>query len=210
MLHGAIIGLIVGLIVTVVMTRRRAQAGKRVNAAFKVGGIPAAREVLDTWIPPVTGPVALSKLVETLERMAALAYLEDLESLETELGLAEGPLTVTVQVRAMGMVGMAVKGDDAALWAEKLEAEAVRVETEGGAMLKLVKTNTRNMADVVKELAGQGEAGSDQKAKLASYAGKMGPFIAPLLYQLLADATDASEGNSDQYRSLCTAAIQSL
>ncbi len=207
MLQGAIIGGVVGFIVAFVMLKKRSGAGRRVYQALESGGAPAARAVLDPWIAPINGPIKLSKLLDTIERVAALAIIGDLDALRAELARAEGKLSAVVQVQAMGLVALVTEAEDPAQWAAELEQVAQRVEAEGGAMLKLVKRNTRWMADVARELSGEGAVSYEHKQALAKYAGQMGPFSKPLLFKFLAKATEASGGNPDPFTARYKAAL---
>ena len=200
MLEGAILGGIVGFIVAFMAGRKRLGAARRVNEAFRASGIDGARALLDDWIPPVSGEVAVSKLLNVMERLAALGVMGDLETLERELKSVSGALTVSVQLKTIGTVGLLLGSEDRQRWVTDIEALATKVESEGGRMLTLVKRTTRFIARVGGELVGRGACDLEARTRLANYAQKMGPFTKILLLRLLVESAQVTDRPVDELR----------
>lgn len=211
MIQGAVIGLIVGLIFTLITARKRKGKSLEVYRTFQTGGLSAARPVLDSWVPPIAGTVRTQDVPQTLERVAALGMIGDLSAVEREIGSAAGKLPVVIQIQAIGWLALVTQADDIDAAVAGLQATSERINTEGGALLKLVKVNTANMAAVAVEVAG-GPAAPEARNKLASYAGQMGPFTKPLIYAFLAKAARASGDKPmvDRFHARAAAATHKL
>jgi len=156
MLQGAIIGAIVGLVVVFMAAQQRRKLLTKVLAALARGGPTAARAQLDTSVPP-TQELKLRDIDKQRQRMACLAIIGDVEGLAREIELHQGPLTAVVQVNRVGHLGLALRSQgeqrDRAIAA--LDEIATRMEREGGALMGMVKKQTRAIATVGRGLLGQ-------------------------------------------------------
>ena len=185
MLQGAIIGAIVALIVILVSVSKRKGAQKKLLAALQAGGAAAARPVLDKAYAPVE-KLRLSQIVEQGERMAGLALIGDLHSLEAELAMHTGSLTAVAHVDALGLIGLAIRSPDPTSAAARLDELATKVEQEGGMTMGQVKKKTRALAALAQGVAGM-PISPDHRGRLATVAGD-GAMTALLIWQGLAQA----------------------
>jgi DNA gyrase/topoisomerase IV subunit A len=151
-IEGAIIGGAIGAAVSVAMLLKRGARKKKLIKALGGGaGREQARELLDVSLPP-RDKIPLSKIFDQRERMAGLAMLDDSTAIEREIAEHQGTLTAEVQVKAMGLLGLAVRGDDTA--PERLDELASRMESEGGRAMHIVKKKIRAMAHLAAGVAG--------------------------------------------------------
>jgi hypothetical protein len=155
MLTYALIGAFIGAMITIItVSKAKGSSDKRMRA-LETQGPGAARALLDTQIPPVDD-LPMSKILEQKERMASLAMMGDVASLEREAPRHRGALTSIVQVNAMAMLGIAFRAPDKRAQAvAELERLATQMETEGGALMGLVKKKTRAMAHLGRGLLGE-------------------------------------------------------
>ena len=156
MLEGAIIGAIVGLVVALMAAQQRRNLLTKVLAALARGGPTEARAQLDTRAPP-TQKLALRDIDKQRQRMACLAILGDVEALAREIEVHHGPLTAVTQVNRVGHLGLALRsqGEQRARAIAALDEIAARMEREGGALMGIVKKQTRAIATVGRGLLGQ-------------------------------------------------------
>jgi len=190
MIEGAIIGAVIGVVVSLVMVMQRGGTRKKVLAMFAQGGPEAALRLLDQRIPPVQ-KIALSKLIAQRERMAALGAFGDLARIEQEMAGHSGSLTAEVQVKAIGLLALAVRSQTPAEVVVRLEELATRMETEGGRTMALVKKKTRAIAGLAKGLCGERIPGATRLSidSLTSDGG----FVQLLIWQAMRRALTAAE-----------------
>lgn len=156
MLEGAIIGAIVGLVMAFMAMQQRRGLLTKVLAALDRGGPTAARAQLDTSAPP-TQELKLRDIDKQRQRMACLALIGDVEALVREIEIHRGLLTAVVQVNRVGHLGLALRsqGEQRARTIAALEELAARMESEGGALMGIVKKQTHAIASVGRGLLGQ-------------------------------------------------------
>ena len=151
-IEGAIIGGVVGAGVGLSMVLRRKRQRRRLLHSLHGEGAMAARQLLDRLLP-ATSKLSFSGIADGRERMAALALLAEVETIERELKLHHGPLVAVAQVAATGLLGLAVRGD-AAHAARRLTALADQFEHEGAWWSGAVKRRVRLVANLAGALAG--------------------------------------------------------
>ncbi len=189
----AIIGGAVGATVSVAMLlKRRSRRTKLIKVLGGGEGVKEARSFLDASLPALE-KIPLSKILDQLERMAGLALLDDSAAIEAEIGKHYGALTCEVQVKAIGLLGLAVRGEPTA--APRLDELAERMETEGGRTMHLVKKKTRALAHLAAGVAGT-PIPTDQLMSIEDVAAA-GGMVQLLVWQALSMAM-ARAGKSAQ------------
>ncbi len=191
--EGAITGAVVGLVVSLAMIWHRARWAKRFLAALEGSGAGPARVLLDQG-RPAAAKLSLGKLLSSRERMAGLTLLGDVEALQAEVAGHTGPLTAVVQVGAVGLLGLTLRGSDRAAAARELDALATRMETEGGAMMKLVKQQTRALATLARCVADGRPVPQEIHGTVGALA-KNGKLVEAVVYQAVLEATRAAGGD---------------
>jgi hypothetical protein len=181
MIEGAIIGGVIGVAVSLGMLYQRSARRKKLLKALQKGDSSAA-QMLDLSIKPVIR-IPLSKIIDQRERMAGLALVNDLESLEREVKEHEGALTAVSQVNAVGLLGIAIRGD-AADAARRLDDLATKLETDGSRALGLVKKKVRALAHLAAGVAGT-PIPESQLASIESFAGE-GGLLQLVVWQCMA------------------------
>lgn len=191
-IEGAIIGAVVGGIVSLIMILKRKGLRKELLRLLRDQGPDAARAFLDRKQPPIK-KIPVGKLLNQRERMAALALLNDTESIETELSGHRGALTCTVQVGSIGLLGLTLRSADATDAARRLDELASRMEQEGGRTMKLVKKKTRALAVLAKAMAEGEKIPSEVRMTLDSFSGD-GGMVQLLVWQATAIALEKTGG----------------
>ncbi|MGK0360406.1 MAG: hypothetical protein ACI9U2_002719 [Bradymonadia bacterium] len=153
MLQGAIIGAIVGIIMTIVINRQKKNGALKVLGELEASGQQAARRALDAMQPAVT-KVATSKFQKAIERLAGLAVIEETAALQAELNGLTGAQNILVQLKGIGLLGLAVRADDPSIYARQLRALSDAFDKDGGVLMKLVKRNLRIYANLAEGIAG--------------------------------------------------------
>lgn len=153
MLQGAIIGAIVGIIMTFVINRQKKNGALKVLGELDGSGQQAARRALDAMQPAVT-KVATSKFQKVTERFAGLAIIQETTALEAELDGLTGAQNILVQLKGIGLLGLAVRADDPSVYARQLRALSDKFDNDGGVLMKLVKRNLRIYANLAEGIAG--------------------------------------------------------
>jgi len=209
MLQGAIIGLIVGIIMTVVMLLRRKGLQKQVLDLLARGDVAGARLYLDRKVPPVS-KIPLNKINDQRDRMAALAAINDTAALEQEVAAHDGKLTATVQVDAVALFGIALRAGDPGPAVDRLDALATKMEQEGGALMGLVKKQTRAWADLGRGLQGQALTAEQRTAVggLTNHGGLVQLLVWQGLYKAFEAAGTPEHGQ--QYRAQVQALTQAF
>jgi hypothetical protein len=209
MIQGAIIGLIVGIVMTVVMARKRKGIQAAVLGPLNAGDATQARAALDKKVPPLT-KIPNTKIIEQRDRMAALTLLNDVQALEAEAASHSGHITALGQVNAVALLGIAVRSADPADAAQRLEALATHVETEGGRLLGLVKKQVRAFAVLGRGLTGA-PMDADALGPIASLANESG-VTQIVLWQAFVRAYEASgqTQNAESYRTRVQAATKAF
>lgn len=182
MLQGAIIGAIVGLVMTIVMAQQRKKGAGKVLSTFAASGKAAAREAVDAMQPAVT-KVTANKFLKLQERFAALAIIGDTDAIEAEMTGLTGAQNVVVQLKAVGLLGLAVRADDPAPYAARLKEVSDAFERDGSKLMKLVKRNLRVFANLADKLAG-GTLEDESKVAFGSLAQK-NSMTGVVLYQAM-------------------------
>ncbi len=195
MLEGMIIGAVVGFIVSMVMLLTRRNTRKALLATLQQHGLQAAAVLLDQKIPPAT-KIALRRIIPQRERMAGLAIIELSEVIERELPSHSGALTAVTQVNAIGLLGIVVRGDDPAEAAGRLDQLAGRMESEGGAALKLVKKKIRALATLAASVASGARLDGQTRMTLDTICND-GGMVQLVIWQALRRALVAA-GQDDQ------------
>ena len=199
MIEGAIIGAVVGLIVSLVMMLGRKGTRKKLLETHKTAGLEAARRFLDQKIPPLT-KIPLGKILDQRERMAALAILGDLPTIEQEIPAHRGALTAVIQVNAIALLGIAVRSADPKDAVARLDALATQMEQEGGATMALVKKKTRALAVLAKGLTGE-PIPSQTRMVLDSLTGD-GGMVQLVIWQAIAQSLEKQGTQLEQAQSL--------
>lgn len=191
MLQGAIIGAIVGIVVVIVQMVRMRRGADKVMAALQQGG-EGARSALDAWVSPVTPgkKVSANKLVDTFERFSWLALLGDLRALEEESAAVDGMLSIRTQAKAHALVALLAHRDDPRD-VRALEEVADTIEREGGAMLGLVKKNTRELLALAHAKLGRG-LDTTARDRLVSRARQSSPASKVVLLRFATVVTRAA------------------
>ena len=190
-IEGAIIGAAVGLAVSLVMLLKRKGLRTRFLRALKEAGPGAARALLDQKLPAVK-KIPLGKILDQRERMAALTVLGDTDAILAEIAEHRGPLTCTVQVGAIGLLGVTLRGE-ATEGARRLDELASQMEQEGGRTMALVKKKTRALATLARAMADGEPIPSDVRLSLESFTGD-GGMVQLLVWQATAAALDKTGG----------------
>ena len=198
MLQGAIIGLIVGLVMTVVMTSKQKKRKERFFKALDNNGPEAARTVLDTEVKPLA-KLPMNSILDQQDRMAGLAIIGDLQTLETEIAGHTGKLVSVAQVNAIGLLGVTIRADDPADGARRLEELATRMESEGGATTKLVKKKVRNLANLARSITGQ-MMPPDTSTAIQQMTTREPQLVRVLLCQGMVRAISAAGGDPAEMR----------
>jgi len=188
----AIIGAVVGGIVSLIMILKRKGLRKNLLRLLKDQGSDAARALLDRKHPPIK-KIPIGKLLAQRERMAALALLGDTAAIDSELAGHHGPLTCTVQVGSIGLLGVALRSADAADAAARLDELATKLEQEGGRTMKLVKKKARALATLAKAMAHGEKIPSEARMSLDSFSGD-GGMVQLLVWQATAIALEKTGG----------------
>lgn len=190
-IEGAIIGGVIGAGISVAMLLQRSSRRKKLIKALGSGdGAKQARALLDASLP-ARDKIPLSKILDQRERMAGLAMLDDCAAIEGEIAQHQGAPTSEVQVNAMGLLGLAVRGDATA--PERLEELAGRMESEGGRTMHLVKKKTRALAHLAAGAAGA-PIPTDQLMAIESLAAD-GGMVQLLVWQALSMAMERAGKN---------------
>jgi hypothetical protein len=171
------------------MILKRKGLRKAFLGALQAQGPQAARAVLDRRIP-ATKKLKLNQIVDQRERMAALAILNDVTSLQAELDGHHGPLTGVTQVNAMGLLGVALRSAEPGPAATALEQVADNVDQHGGRSLGLVKKKTRALAKLARALDG-GQLESRDRLTLESFS-RDGGMVELVVLAATARALDAA------------------
>jgi hypothetical protein len=192
-IEGAVIGAIIGVIFSLVMILKRKGLRKELLRLLKEQGTDAARAFLDRKHPPIK-KIPIGKLLDQRERMAALALLGDTSAIEAELADHRGALTCTVQVGAIGLLGLTLRSPDPADAARRLDELATKMEQEGGRTMKLVKKKTRALATLGKAMAEGEQIPSETRLTLESFSGD-GGMVQLLTWQATAIALEKTGGD---------------
>jgi len=187
-IEGAIIGAVVGGVVSLVMILMRKGLRKELLRLLKQQGPEAARRFLDRKIP-ATRKLGINQILNQRERMAALALLGDTEAIDQEVAGHHGVLTATVQVGAIGLLGLTLRGADPAEGAARLDALATKMEQEGGRTMALVKKKTRALAVLANAMASGERIPSEVRLTLESFSGD-GGMVQLLVWQATAIALE--------------------
>jgi hypothetical protein len=190
-IEGAIIGAAIGLITSLVVLLRRKGLRDKFLRLLGESGPDAARRLLDQKLPPLK-KIPLGKILDQRERMAALTVLGQTDTILEELAGHRGPLTATVQVASIGLLGVALRGD-AGDGARRLDEVAARMEQEGGRAMKLVKKKTRALATLARAMAEGEPIPSDVRLTLESFTGD-GGMVQILVWQATAVALEQTGG----------------
>lgn len=153
MLQGAIIGAIVGVIMTIVINQQKKKGALKVLGELDSSGQQAARAALDAMQPAVT-KVPTSKFQKVIERLAGLAIINETATLEGELSSLTGAQNILVQLKGIGLLGLAVRADDPSVYATQLRELSDQFEKDGGKLMKLVKRNLRIYANLAEGIGG--------------------------------------------------------
>lgn len=208
LIEGAIIGGAIGGVVSITMLLKRNSRQKKLLKLIQSQD-PQAVDALNRSIPPVT-IIPLSRIEDQRDRMAALTLLNQKDALWSELQAHQGALTATTQINAIGYLGLVLLGEPDA--AKNVQTLADKIETEGGALLKLVKKNTRTLASLAGAITG--EKVEKEALLRANELAKVGGLSRLLIWQALAIALksagkeQAAEDYFSRVRSL-TAAFDS-
>ncbi|MCB9603986.1 MAG: hypothetical protein H6720_27005 [Sandaracinus sp.] len=191
MLQGAIIGAVVGIIMVFVQMARMRRGADKVMGALQQGG-EGARPALDAWVKPVVAgqKVSANKLVDTLERFSWLALLGDFDALEEEGGNSDGMLGVRTQCQAHALAAL-IAHRDLPRDVENLERVTETIEREGGALMGLVKKNTRDLLAMAHAKAGRG-LDTASRDRVVSRARQSSPASKVVLLRLATVATRAA------------------
>jgi tetrahydromethanopterin S-methyltransferase subunit G len=191
-IEGAIIGAVVGVIVSLVMILKRKGLRKELLRLLKAQGADAARAYLDRKHPPLR-KIPIGKLLDQRERMAALALLGHTSAIEEELAGHRGALTCTVQVGAIGLLGLTLRSPDPADAARRLDELATKMEQEGGRTMALVKKKIRALATLARAMAEGEQIPSETRLTLESFSGD-GGMVQLLAWQATAIALEKTGG----------------
>jgi hypothetical protein len=186
-LTGAIIGAIAGLTVSLIMILMRRGFRTTFLRALREQGPAAARAVLDGKVR-AAAKIALRHIIDQRERMAALALLGDVTTIEQEMAQHTGLLTAVVQVNAIGLLGVGVRSADPSDPARRLDELATRMESEGGRAMVLVKKKARALAVLALGLTGK-PIPSPTRMTLDSFNGD-GGMVQILVWQATALALE--------------------
>lgn len=209
MLQGAIIGLVVGLVMVAIRFYKQGKGGHAIKEALKKGG-PAALEALDKYVPPSpTGKVSATKLLDHIERFGWLAVLGELQMLEDEGQAIQGGLSVSTQLHTQALAGLLAHDPNPQRHIASMDAVADRIESEGGVMLKLVKTTTSDIRAMARAIAGQG-MDPEARKRLQGRAGQSTPAVRVVLLRLIARATEVAGEDPTAYRAAADEAMARL
>lgn len=209
MLQGAIIGLVVGLVMVAIRFYKQGKGGQAIKEALKQGG-PAAREALDKYVKPSpTGKVSANKLLDHIERFGWLAILGELQDLEQEGQAIQGGLSVTTQLQTQALAGLLAHDPHPQRHVPAMDAVADRIESEGGMMLKLVKTTTGDICKMAHAIDGRG-MDAEARKRLQGRAGQSSPAVRVVLLRLIARASELAGEDPTPYRAEADAAMARL
>jgi hypothetical protein len=179
----------------VVRTVQQKKGGAKVLAAVQAGGFEG-RQALDSYVKPPSGKVGANRMLELLERFSWMAVIGDHEDLEREAAEIEGHINIVSQLQAQAAVGLlAHRTEPRDL--ERLRGVADRIEAEGGALSKLVKKQSRDLATVASALQQQ-PLDPDAMQRVYAKARQSGVATKVVLMRFLARAAEA--GGQDPRR----------